>query len=127
MEVRVFKWFNYVSLCPQEVANELHLYYILSLIFLDNYNILWSILFIYSTTNTIFLPMRFLNTVFLPLTLTTVLIFMPPFLFLKYLFSLKRSMYSENVAGKVVNNVLVFIHHINFQFQNALMDYRLEW
>ncbi|GMY15155.1 11-beta-hydroxysteroid dehydrogenase 1B-like [Fagus crenata] len=38
---------------------------------------------------------KFLNTVFLLLTLTTILIFMPPFLFL-------RSIYSENVAGKVV-------------------------
>jgi len=45
---------------------------------------------------------KFLNTVFLALTLTTILIFMPPFLFLKYLFSLKRSIFSENVAGKVV-------------------------
>ena len=30
MEARVFKWFGYVSLCPQDVANELHLSYILS-------------------------------------------------------------------------------------------------
>jgi hypothetical protein len=30
MEARVFKWFGYVSLRPQDVANGLHLYYILS-------------------------------------------------------------------------------------------------
>ena len=30
MEARVFTWFGYVSLCPQDVANGLHLYYILS-------------------------------------------------------------------------------------------------
>ena len=29
-EARVFTWFGYVSLRPQDVANELHLYYILS-------------------------------------------------------------------------------------------------
>jgi hypothetical protein len=29
MEVRVFKWFGYVSLRPHDVANGLHLYYIL--------------------------------------------------------------------------------------------------
>ena len=27
--LRFFKWFDYVSLCPQDVANVLHLYYIL--------------------------------------------------------------------------------------------------
>jgi hypothetical protein len=32
MEARVFKWFGYVSLRPQDVANGLHLYYILSCI-----------------------------------------------------------------------------------------------
>jgi hypothetical protein len=40
METRVFKWFGYVSLRPQDVANGLYLYYILSLIFLDEYNVL---------------------------------------------------------------------------------------
>jgi hypothetical protein len=30
MEARVFKWFGNVSLRPQDVANGLHLYYILS-------------------------------------------------------------------------------------------------
>jgi hypothetical protein len=29
MELGFFKWFGYVSLCPQDVANGLHLYYIL--------------------------------------------------------------------------------------------------
>ena len=33
MEVRVFKWFGYVSLRPHDVANGLHLYYILCIIF----------------------------------------------------------------------------------------------
>ncbi|GMY30992.1 11-beta-hydroxysteroid dehydrogenase A-like isoform X1 [Fagus crenata] len=45
---------------------------------------------------------KFLNIVLLPLTLTVLLFFMPPFLFVKFLCSLKRSIYSENVAGKVV-------------------------
>jgi hypothetical protein len=41
MEVRVFKWFGYVSLRPQDVANGLHLYYILLYdIILDDYNVL---------------------------------------------------------------------------------------
>ena len=40
MEARVFKWFGYVSLCPQDVANGLHLYYILLYYILDDYNIL---------------------------------------------------------------------------------------
>ena len=40
MEARVFKWFGYVSLRPQDIANELHLYYILCMIFLDDYNVL---------------------------------------------------------------------------------------
>ena len=31
MEARVFKWFSYVSLRPQNVANELYLYYIISI------------------------------------------------------------------------------------------------
>ena len=31
--LRFFKWFGYVSLRPQDVANELHLYYILCMIF----------------------------------------------------------------------------------------------
>jgi hypothetical protein len=35
-----FKWFGYVSLRPQDVANGLHLYYILCMIFLDDYNVL---------------------------------------------------------------------------------------
>jgi hypothetical protein len=30
MEARIFKWFGYVSLRLQDVANGLHLYYILS-------------------------------------------------------------------------------------------------
>jgi hypothetical protein len=30
MEARFFKWFGYVSLRPHDVANGLHLYYILS-------------------------------------------------------------------------------------------------
>ena len=37
MEARVFKWFGYVSLRPQDVANGLYLYYILS------YMIFWMI------------------------------------------------------------------------------------
>ncbi|XP_050256309.1 11-beta-hydroxysteroid dehydrogenase A-like, partial [Quercus robur] len=40
--------------------------------------------------------------VLLPLTLTAILLLLPPFLFLKYLFSLKRNICSENVANKVV-------------------------
>ena len=40
MEARVLKWFGYVSLCPQDVANGLHLYYILLYYILDDYNIL---------------------------------------------------------------------------------------
>jgi hypothetical protein len=40
MEARVFKWFGYVSLRPHDVANGLHLYYILCMIFLDDYNVL---------------------------------------------------------------------------------------
>ena len=35
-----FKWFGYVSLRPHDVANGLHLYYILCMIFLDDYNVL---------------------------------------------------------------------------------------
>jgi hypothetical protein len=35
-----FKWFDYVSLRPQDVANGLHLYYILSVYILDGYNVL---------------------------------------------------------------------------------------
>ncbi|KAK4575815.1 hypothetical protein RGQ29_026670 [Quercus rubra] len=45
---------------------------------------------------------KFLNLVLLPITLTVLLLFMPPFLFLKFLWSLKRSIYRENVAGKVI-------------------------
>jgi hypothetical protein len=35
-----FKWFGYVSLRPHDVANGLHLYYILFMIILDDYNVL---------------------------------------------------------------------------------------
>jgi hypothetical protein len=35
-----FKWFGYVSLRPHDVANGLHLYYILCIIILDDYNVL---------------------------------------------------------------------------------------
>jgi hypothetical protein len=35
-----FKWFDYVSLRPHDVANGLHLYYILYMMFLDEYNVL---------------------------------------------------------------------------------------
>jgi hypothetical protein len=35
-----FKWFSYVSLRPHDVANGLHLYYILFMIILDDYNVL---------------------------------------------------------------------------------------
>ena len=45
---------------------------------------------------------KLLNIVLLPLTLTAILFLLPPFLFLKYLFSLKRNICSENVANKVV-------------------------
>uniref|UniRef100_A0A7N2M950 Uncharacterized protein n=1 Tax=Quercus lobata TaxID=97700 RepID=A0A7N2M950_QUELO len=45
---------------------------------------------------------KFLNIVLLPLTLIVLLFFMPPFLILKFLWSLKRSVYSENVSGKVI-------------------------
>ena len=45
---------------------------------------------------------KLLNIVLLPLTLTVILFLLPPFLFLKYLFSLKRNICSENVANKVV-------------------------
>ncbi|KAK7853549.1 11-beta-hydroxysteroid dehydrogenase 1b [Quercus suber] len=45
---------------------------------------------------------KFLNIVLLPLNLIVLLSFMPPFLILKFLWSLKRSIYSENVFGKVV-------------------------
>ncbi|XP_030968006.1 11-beta-hydroxysteroid dehydrogenase-like 4A isoform X1 [Quercus lobata] len=45
---------------------------------------------------------KFLNIVLLPITLTVLLLFMPPFLFLKFLWSLKRSIYRENVAAKVI-------------------------
>jgi hypothetical protein len=40
MEARVFKWFGYVSLRPQDVANGLHLYYILFVYILNDYNVL---------------------------------------------------------------------------------------
>ena len=40
MEASVFKWFGYVSLRPHDVANGLHLYYILYMMFLDSYNML---------------------------------------------------------------------------------------
>ncbi|KAK4594235.1 hypothetical protein RGQ29_018068 [Quercus rubra] len=43
-----------------------------------------------------------LNTVLLPLTLTVLFLFTPPFLFLKFLWSLKRSIYFENAADKVI-------------------------
>ena len=43
-----------------------------------------------------------LNIVLLPLTLTVLFLFTPPFLFLKFLWSLKRSIYFENVADKVI-------------------------
>ncbi len=39
MEARVFKWFGYVSLRPLDVANGLHLYYILLYYILDDYNV----------------------------------------------------------------------------------------
>ncbi|KAM4107704.1 hypothetical protein ACB094_04G166600 [Castanea mollissima] len=45
---------------------------------------------------------KLLDIVLLPLTLTAILFLLPPFLFLKYLFSLKRNICSENVANKVV-------------------------
>ncbi|KAM3696195.1 hypothetical protein ACB094_06G020900 [Castanea mollissima] len=45
---------------------------------------------------------KFLNIVLLPITLTVLLLFMLPFLFLKFLWSLKRSIYREYVAGKVI-------------------------
>nr|XP_023916576.1 11-beta-hydroxysteroid dehydrogenase 1B-like isoform X2 [Quercus suber]POF05389.1 11-beta-hydroxysteroid dehydrogenase 1a [Quercus suber] len=45
---------------------------------------------------------KLLNIVLLPLTLTAFLFLLPPFLFFKYLFSLKRNICSENVANKVV-------------------------
>ncbi|XP_030971182.1 11-beta-hydroxysteroid dehydrogenase-like 2 isoform X1 [Quercus lobata] len=45
---------------------------------------------------------KFLNIVLLPITLTVLLLFMPPFLFLKFLWSFKRSIYRENVADKVI-------------------------
>uniref|UniRef100_A0A7N2MM20 Uncharacterized protein n=1 Tax=Quercus lobata TaxID=97700 RepID=A0A7N2MM20_QUELO len=45
---------------------------------------------------------KLLNIVLLPLTLTAILFLLPPFLFLKYLSSLKRNICSENVANKVV-------------------------
>ena len=45
---------------------------------------------------------KFLNIVLLPLNLIVLLFFIPPFLILKFLWSLKRSIYSENVSGKVV-------------------------
>ena len=38
--LRFFKWFGYVSLRPHDVANGLHLYYILCMMFLDDYNVL---------------------------------------------------------------------------------------
>ena len=40
MEAKVFKWFGYVSLRPHDVANGLHLYYILLYYILDYYNTL---------------------------------------------------------------------------------------
>ena len=40
---------------------------------------------------------KFLNIVLLPLNLVVLLFFIPPFLILKFLWSLKRSIYSENV------------------------------
>ncbi|XP_050290361.1 11-beta-hydroxysteroid dehydrogenase-like 3 [Quercus robur] len=43
-----------------------------------------------------------LNIVLLPLTLTVLFLFTPPFLFLKFLWSLKRSIYFENAADKVI-------------------------
>ncbi|KAL0000593.1 hypothetical protein SO802_014374 [Lithocarpus litseifolius] len=45
---------------------------------------------------------KFLNIVLLPITLTVLLLFMLPFLFLKFLWFLKRSIYREYVAGKVI-------------------------
>nr|XP_023873593.1 11-beta-hydroxysteroid dehydrogenase-like 4A isoform X1 [Quercus suber] len=45
---------------------------------------------------------KFLNIVLLPITLTVLLLFMLPFLFLKFLWSLKRSIYREYLAGKVI-------------------------
>ncbi|KAM3744017.1 hypothetical protein ACB098_06G019900 [Castanea mollissima] len=45
---------------------------------------------------------KFLNAVLLPLTLIMLFFFMPPFLILKFLWSLKRSIYRENVSDKVV-------------------------
>ena len=44
---------------------------------------------------------KFLNIILLPLTFILLLLFMPPFLLLKFLFSLKRYIFMENVAGKV--------------------------
>ncbi|XP_030929606.1 11-beta-hydroxysteroid dehydrogenase 1B-like isoform X2 [Quercus lobata] len=45
---------------------------------------------------------KFLNIVLLPITLTVLLLFLLPFLFLKFLWSLKRSIYREHLAGKVI-------------------------
>ncbi|XP_075660740.1 11-beta-hydroxysteroid dehydrogenase A-like [Castanea sativa] len=44
---------------------------------------------------------KFLNIILLPLTFVLLLLFMPPFLLLKFLFSLKRYIFMENVVGKV--------------------------
>ncbi|XP_030968008.1 11-beta-hydroxysteroid dehydrogenase-like 2 [Quercus lobata] len=43
-----------------------------------------------------------LNTMLLPLTLTVLFLFTPPFLFLKFLWSLKRSIYFDNATDKVI-------------------------
>ena len=40
IEAKVFKWFGYVRLRPHDVANRLHFYYILYIMFLDDYNVL---------------------------------------------------------------------------------------
>ena len=45
---------------------------------------------------------KLLNIVLFPISLTAIFFLLPPFLFLKYLFSLKRNICSENVADKVV-------------------------
>ena len=53
MEARVFKWFGYVSLRPHDVAQwatSLLIHYVQYI--LNDYNVLWGVLFIHRTTNT---------------------------------------------------------------------------
>ena len=80
---------------------------------------------------------KLLNIVLLPLTLTAILFLLPPFLFLKYIFSLKRNICSENVANKVVIitgassgigevcSKLSMSHLLNFVDINCLLYYVL--